>query len=126
MSGWTIGSVTLPYGPERVNIAGPPKVEYMELDGDDPIATVLIPATNGLVLNGTVSSVAGNKSTVNSTYVAPILAARGTSISVTDPDGIYSGTFLLKNAVFSDESIGNYVRYRYVITLEVVKSVTAL
>ena len=126
MTGWTIGSVTLPYGPERIDIGRPPKIEDFELDGDEPIAEVVTPATKDITLYGTVSSKTSSKSTVNSTYIDALLTQKGTSISCTDPDGIYSGTYLLADAKISDESQGSYVRYRFVTTLRVVTSVNTI
>ncbi len=126
MTGWTIGSVTLPYGPERIDVVGPPKIEMFDIDGDEPIAEVVAPATKGIVLYGTVSSPTSSKSTVNGSYISGLLTARGTSASVTDPDGIYSGTYLVADVKITDESQGAYVRYRYTVTLQVVTSVNAL
>ncbi len=126
MTGWTIGTVTLPYGPERVDVSGPPKIEMFDLDGDEPIAEVVAPATNGITLYGTISSSTPTKSTLNSSYISGLLAARGTSVSVTDPDSTYSETYLVADVKISDETQGSYVRFRYTITLQVVTSVNVL
>ncbi len=126
MAGWTIGTVTLPYGPERIDIGKPPKIEDFDLDGEDPIATVTVPATNDITLHGTISSNTASKSEVNTNYIADLLSQRGTSISVTDPADIYSGTYLLADAKITDESQGNYTRYKYTITLRTVTSVNVL
>ncbi len=126
MTGWTISTVTLPYGPERIDVVGPAKIEMFDLDGDEPIAEVVAPATNGIVLYGTISSSTSNKSTLNSTYISGLLGLRGTSQSVTDPESTYNGTYLVADVKISDESQGSYVRFRYVITLQVVTSVNTL
>ena len=125
MAGWIIGTVTLPYNIERIDIGGDPKTEDFALDGDEPIVEVVAPATLDLTLYGSVALNGGVKATMFSTYIAGLLSQRGTSISVTDPEGTYSGTYYM-NCKITDESIGNFIRFRYAITLRVVTSVNVL
>ncbi len=121
---WVIGGVTLPFGPVRVEIGKPPKVENFDLDGDEPIVNVVAPATRDLTIRGTIAG--SNKSTINTNYLSPLLALRGTSISITDPSGIYNGTYFCADFKATDVSQGAYVRFEYVLTLCVVTSVNIL
>ena len=123
---WSIGSVTLPYAPSRVEIGKAPKVEDFDLDGDEPIVSVVAPATKDLTLRGTISVRGASKSTINSTYIGPLLALRGTSVAITDPSGMYNGTYFMADFKPSDISQGPYVRFEYIITLRVVTSVNIL
>jgi len=125
MTGWTIGTVTLPYGISRMDIGKPAKTEDFELDGDEPIVTVTIPATNDLTLYGSVISSSSSKSTVFSSYIAGLLSQRSTSVAVTDPSGTYSGTYYM-DCKITDNSQGSTVRFDYVITLRVVTGVNVL
>ena len=125
MAGWTIGTVTLPYNIDRIDIGGAPKTENFDLDGEEPIKNVLSPPTMDLTLYGSVAANGGVKATMFSTYISGLLTQRGTSISVTDPEGTYSGTYYM-DCKITDESIGNFIRFRYVIMLEVVTSVNVL
>ncbi len=121
---WVIGSVTLPFGPVRVEIGKAPKVEDFDLDGDEPIVNVVAPATKDLIIRGTIAG--SNKSTINTSYISPLLGLRGTSQSITDPSGIYNGTYFVADFKATDVSQGAYVRFEYVLTLRVVTSVNIL
>ena len=123
---WVIGSVTLPYGPVRVDIGRAPKVEDFELDGDEPIVNVVAPATNDLKLKGTIRVKGSSKGTINTTYIAPLLAMRGTSVAVTDPSSVYSGTYFVADFKATDVSQGGLVRFEFELTLRVVTSVNVL
>ena len=123
---WVIGGVTLPYGPNRIDIGKPPKTEDFELDGDEPIVNVTAPATNDLMLYGSIIVPGGNKSTVNSTYISPLLALRGTSQAITDPSSVYSGTYFVADFKATDNSQGTTIRFDYVLALRVVTSVNIL
>ena len=123
---WVIGSVTLPYGPSRVEIGRPPKVEDFDRDGDEPIVNVVAPATNDLTLRGTIAVRSSDKDTIFSTYVSPLLALRGTSVSVSDPSGNYDGTYFVADFKPTDVSQGDYIRFEYVLILRVTTSVNVL
>ena len=123
---WVIGSVTLPYGPSRVDIGKAPKVEDFDLDGDEPIVNVVAPATNDLTLRGSIAEPGSDKDSINTDFVAPLLAMRGTSVSISDPSGVYDGTYFVADFKATDVSQGAFVKFDYVLTLRVVTSVNAL
>ena len=123
---WVIGSVTLPYGPSRVDIGKAPKVEDFDLDGDEPIVNVVTPATNDLTFRGSIAVPGSNKDTINTAYISPLLALRGTSVSVSDPSGIYDGTYFVADFKATDVSQGGFVKFDYVLTLRVVTSINVL
>src|SRR5665648_667478 len=122
---WAVGSVTLPYGPIRVDIGNPAKLEDFELDGEAPIVNVVAPPSNSLSLTGSISSATDAKSTVTSTYIAPLLALRGTIVAFSDPSGLYDGDYLF-DVKFTDESQGTMIRFTYTMSLRVVTSINTL
>ena len=122
---WAVGAVTLPYGPIRVDIGNPAKLEDFELDGEAPIVNVVAPPSNSLSLTGTISSVTSDKTTVTGTYIAALLALRGTIVAFSDPSGLYNGDYLF-DVKFTDESQGTMIRFTYTVSLRVVTSINTL
>lgn len=114
---WSIGSVTLPYGPESCTES--------KRDG-----------VKTLVLQGNVS--AASKSTLFSTYINPLIAlvakvevfdiddddpimliTNGATVTVVSPDGRYDGTWVFVDANFREVAEGtNVKRATYILTLQ--------
>ena len=114
---WVIGSVTLPYGPVKVVIGSPPKVSEFELDGDEPILIVEAPGPLMLTLTGSITAVDA-KDDVWDAYIAPLLAMKGTSQSISDPSGVYDGTYLVADFAPEDVSQGSVTRFTYKLVLK--------
>ena len=89
---YSIGAVTLPSAPSRASKRNPVKVEPFEIDGDLPILIVPGLSAVELTLEGFL---VGNKSTIESSYLDPLEALKGTEVSVSFPDSRYDGNWVL-------------------------------
>ena len=89
---YVIGTVTLPTGPARASKRCPAKVETFEIDGDLPILIVPGMSTVELTLEGFL---VGTKSTIETSYLSPLEALKGTEVAVAFPDSRYDGDWIL-------------------------------
>ena len=89
---YTIGAVTLPTAPARASKRNPAKVETFELDGDSPVLIVPGLSAVELTLEGFF---VGVKATIESSYLSPLEALRGTEVTLAFPDSRYDGNWIL-------------------------------
>ena len=88
---YVIGSVTLPAAPSRVSKRNPAKVEEFELDG---LPVLIVPGYGAIELS-IEGSFYGTKSTIESSYLAPLEALKGTEVVLAFPDSRYDGNWVL-------------------------------
>ena len=107
---YTIGSVTLP-APADVTKRNPAKIEEFEIDGDLPI--LIIPGLGAieLTINGFLF---GDKTTLESTYLLPLEALKGTVVTVAFPGSRYDGSWLLFDFTYKEV---NAKKFTYTIIL---------
>ena len=108
---YAIGAITLPCGPNVATKRLPATVEEFEVDGDLPILIVSGSGAIELTLEG---SFVGVKSTIESTYLSPLEALKGTVVALTFPDGRYDGNWVLADFVYVEI---NAKQFRYTIRL---------
>ena len=108
---YAIGAVTLPCGPNVATKRLPATVEEFEIDGDLPILIVAGSGAIELTLEG---SFVGVKSTIESTYLSPLEALKGTEVTLAFPDSRYDGDWIF--ADFSYVEV-NAKQFRYTIKL---------
>ena len=89
----------------------PATVEEFEVDGDLPILIVAGSGAIELTLEG---SFVGVKSTIESTYLSPLEALKGTEVALTFPDCRYDGNWILADFVYVEI---NAKQFRYTIRL---------
>ena len=89
---YSIGAVTLPTGPSRASKSNPAKVETFEIDGDLPVLVVPGLSAVQLTLEGFL---VGDKSSIESNYLSPLEALKGTEVTLAFPDSRYDGNWIL-------------------------------
>lgn len=108
-------TVTLPSAPKICDDANPPKIDEFGVDG---AGTVLISRFNQarkLKLQGSIWVHGQNNAYLESTYLAPLRAMSRLQVTITDPDGQYTGNWLMSEPDFHREAEGAEVRYTYSI-----------
>jgi hypothetical protein len=108
---YVIESVTLPAAPAVATKRLPAKVEEFEVDGDLPILIVAGSSAIELTLEG---SFVGSKSSIETNYLSPLEALKGTEVTLAFPDSRYDGDWIL--ADFSCVEV-NAKQFRYTIKL---------
>ena len=108
---YAIGGVTLPCGPNVATKRLPASVEEFEIDGGLPILIVSGSGAIELTLEG---SFVGVKSTIESTYLSPLEALKGTVVVLAFPDSRYDGSWVLADFVYVEV---NAKQFRYTIRL---------
>jgi len=106
-----IGGVTLPSAPAVATKRLPAKVEEFEMDGDLPILIVPGHGAIELTLEG---SFVGTKSTIETNYLSPLEALKGTEVTLTFPDSRYDGDWILADFTYAEV---NAKQFRYTIKL---------
>ena len=89
---YSIGAVTLPSAPSRASKRNPATVETFEIDGELPILIVPGLSAVQLTLEGFL---VGNKSSIESNYLSPLEALKGTEVTLSFPDSRYDGNWIL-------------------------------
>lgn len=89
---YSIGAVTLPSAPARASKRNPAKVETFEIDGDLPVLIIPGMSAAELTLEGFL---VGAKSTIETNYLSPLEALKGTEVTVAFPDSRYDGSWIL-------------------------------
>lgn len=112
---WTIGGVTLPYGPTKLRFNKTANKEIIPQSGDDPLQIVDGMQQNMAQLDGTIADSALTEAQIWSTYLSPILALVGTEISCSSTDGSIDGNWMLDSFEPSRESAKVY-RYSLRLT----------
>ena len=108
---WTIGDVELDHGPSRATLKRPAKVDEFELDESSPILIASGLTVYELVLEG---SFVGEKSTIMSEYVFPLMSQVGEVVEIDSPNGTYDTTWLFADFQFVEV---NARQVRYTIRL---------
>jgi hypothetical protein len=103
--------VTLPSAPARASKRNPAKVEEFEIDGDLPILIVPGMSAVELILEGFF---VGTKSTIESSYLSPLEALKGTEVAVAFPDSRYDGNWVLMEFSYMEL---NAKKFSYTIKL---------
>ena len=94
-----IGGVTLPSAPAQATKRSPAKVETFEIDGDLPI--LIVPGLSALEL--TIEGFfVGSKSTIETNYLSPLEALKGTEVTVAFPDSRYDGNWILADFSYTE------------------------
>jgi len=97
---YVIGSVTLPTNPSRISKRNPAKVEEFETDG---LPVLIVPGYGAIELT-VEGSFFGVKSTIESTYLDPLEALKGTEVTLAFPDGRYDGDWVLADFSYVEVS----------------------
>ena len=88
---YVIEAVTLPIAPTRVSKRNPAKVEEFEVD-DEPILIVPGLSAIELIIEGVL---VGDKSSIETNYLAPLEAYKGTEVTIAFPGSRYDGDWIL-------------------------------
>ena len=96
---YSIGAVTLPTAPSRASKRNPAKVETFEIDGDLPILIIPGYSAEELTLEGFL---VGTKSTIETNYLSPLEALKGTEVTVAFPDSRYDGDWILADFTYTE------------------------
>ena len=106
---YVVESVTLP-APNRVAKRNPAKVEEFETD-DLPV--LIVPGLGAIELN--IEGVfVGDKSSIESTYILPLEALKGTEVTLAFPGTRYDGDWILADFSYTEV---NAKLFRYSLKL---------
>jgi hypothetical protein len=95
---YVIGGVTLPTVPSRISKRNPAKIEEFEIDG---LPILIVPGHGAIELN--VEGVFfGVKSTIESSYLDPLEALKGTEVTLAFPDSRYDGNWILADFSYTE------------------------
>ena len=95
---YMIEAVSLP-APSKVTKRNPAKVEEFELDDNAPI--LIVPSVRAIELNIDGTFV-GDKATIESAYLAPLEALKGTEVTVAFPGSRYDGEWVLADFSYTE------------------------
>lgn len=108
-------TVTLPSPPKIVDDNNPPQIDEFGVDG---VGTVLISRFNQarkIKLEGSIWVHGQTNANLETNYLAPLRAMSRLQVTITDPDGQFSGNWLMGEPFFHREAEGAEVRYTYSI-----------
>lgn len=108
---FSVGGVTLQFDPSRVSFRSPARVDEFETDDDFPILIVPGKGPIELIIEGTF---VGVKSTIETSYLSPLLGKVGDVVAVSGPDSRYDGNFLMVDFTYVEL---NAKQFRYTIKL---------
>ena len=100
----------MPNAPSRATKRLPAKVEEFEID-DLPILIVSGSSAIELTIEGTF---VGTKSSIETNYLSPLEALKGTEVTLAFPDSRYDGEWILADLSFVEV---NAKQFRYTIKL---------
>ena len=100
----------------------PAIVEVFGTDGAEPVITIPGLDAESLTLQGSIYVSGQTNAYLETTYLAPLRALRGTEVAVTSPDSQYDGTWVLIR--FTPRRIGEGAFVRYTYTLKLVKGLS--
>ena len=112
---WTFGSVTFPFGPSQLAYIKTINKESMPQSGHDPVVIVDGTSSNSVQLSGSIADSTKTDAQLWSTYLTPMIALIGTSISVTSTNGSIDGTWLLEK--FEPKRTSTNLIYDYTMVL---------
>jgi len=115
---WSIGSVTLPYGPSEISDDGDCETENMPLDGGQPIIFSKSPGMRVVVWSGTIrDSSYSTKRALESHYCSVLRGFQGAAQAVVCPSGAYTGTWYIKKVAITEQAEGTLAKVGYTITM---------
>ncbi len=87
---YMIEAISLP-APAKVSKRNPAKVEEFEIDG---LPVLIVPGLGAIELN-IEGVLVGDKATIESTYLSPLEALKGTEVTLAFPGTRYDGEWVL-------------------------------
>jgi hypothetical protein len=115
---WSIGDVTLPFGPTDVSDDSDCQTESLPLDGDEAVVFATAPGIRVVTLTGYVCAVAcPTKADLEADYCSVLRGYQGTVQVVVSPYGAYTGSWYIKKVAFTEQAEGLLARVGYTIVL---------
>jgi hypothetical protein len=99
---YVIGGVTLPCSPDKISRRGSIRRSDFDVDGDSSIVIVPGKPPVTLTLTGMIYVVGSSKSTLETTYLFPLDAMRGTEVTVSFPDNRYNGAWVVTDFTYDE------------------------
>ena len=121
---WTFGTVTFPFGPTQIAYVKTINKESMPQSGHDPVVIVDGTSSNSVQLSGAIADPTKTDAQIWSTYLTPLIALIGTSISVTATNGSIDGTWLLEK--FEPKRTSANLIYEYTMVLSKYSTLVVL
>ena len=92
-----VESVSLP-APSKVSKRNPAKVEEFEIDG---LPILIVPGFGAIELS-IEGVLVGDKATIESTYLQPLEALKGTEVTLAFPGSRYDGEWILSDFSYTE------------------------
>jgi len=124
---WSIGTVTLPYGPTQISDEVDCHTETFDVDGAEDILFATGKGVRTVTWTGFIHEAAHTKSNLSTDYAAPLRAYQGTTQSIVGGNTGYSGTALVKKVAIREQAEGDKViRIFYTIVLQYATTIVVL
>lgn len=125
---WSIGDVTLPYGPSDISDDVECDTDELQLDGDEAIVFATAPGIRIVTFSGSICDPVGSpaKRDIEEDYCSILRSYQGTTQDVVNPSGTYTATWYVKKVAFSEVAEGEMAKVSYVITLWLASSVEVM
>jgi hypothetical protein len=112
--GYTVEGVSMP-APTSVSKRGPAKIEAFDIDGDEPVIIVPGLQATEVIIDGVL---VGDKDTIESTYLVPLEALKGTVVTV---EFSFTGTRYDGDWILSEVSYREVDAKRFTYSLRLTK-----
>ena len=113
---WVIGTVTLPFPPQRISDKSPADVKSYTFPGELPLLISMGNKARILSLEGYIAAVGKTSTQLEEDYLIPLRNLVHTQVSVAAPNSRYDGNYILVDFTYWEEG-GKTGSYRYKIIL---------
>jgi phage protein U len=124
VTAWSFGSVTFPFGPKQIAWVTTINKDVIPQSGTDPVSVVDGTSANSVQLSGSIADDSKTDSQLWSTYLAPMRALIGSSITVVSSNGSIDGIWLLEK--FDPTRAGAALIYDYTMVLSKFSALVVL
>jgi hypothetical protein len=117
-TGITTGTVTLPKSPLDFDFEYDVQVEHVASDGNGETLISRYLIARKIVWAGDIWVKGASNSTILSSYLVPLASFLGGSVTLSDPDSQFGGTWLCGNMHFHRTAEGGETRYTFTLEFQ--------
>jgi hypothetical protein len=115
---WTIGGVTLPYGPTEISDDVECETDSLQLDADEAVVFATAPGLRVVIWSGSVCDVNyPTKRDLDGMYGAALRSMQGLEVAVSNPSGAYTGNWYIKKVSLNEQAEGSLAKVGYSIVM---------
>jgi hypothetical protein len=115
---WSIGAVTLPFGPKDIADDSDCVTENLPLDGAESIIFATAPGIRVVTLTGSIFDRNNpTKADLETAYCSTLRGYQGTVQAVVSSSGAYTASWYIKKVAFTEQAEGQLARIGYTIIM---------